>query len=117
MKIMRNLLILGLALTLSIGTYAQVMVSHVEKTSAVNMTEREIAMKDAPMLVQKAIKGDAYAGWKATKIMHIIKDGKEYYKVTFKKGEEEMYQKFNKDGTLKSKKDWDKSGKKVDKSR
>lgn len=117
MKIMRNFLILCMALTMSYGTYAQLTVSHVEKTSISNETEREIAMKDAPMLVQKAVKGDAYEGWKADKIWHIIKDGKEYYKVLFKKGEEEMYQKFNKDGTLKAKKDWDKSGKKVDKSK
>lgn len=106
-----------MALTMSYSTYAQLTVTHVENTSVSNETEREIAMKDAPMLVQKAVKGDAYAGWKATKIMHVIKDGKEYYKVLFKKGEEEMYQKFNKDGTLKSKKEWEKNGKKVDKSK
>jgi len=116
MKIMRNFLILCLAMTMSLGTYAQLTVSHVENTAVVNDSEREIAMKDAPMLVQNAIKSDAYAGWEAKKVMHIMKDGKEYYKVKFKKGEEKMYQKFNKDGTLKAKKDWKKSDKKMDKS-
>lgn len=114
MKTPIKMMSLALLLCLSHIGFAQVTVSHVENMN--NDVETEIAMKDAPQALVKALSSNDYEGWEAKKIMHIQKGDKEYYKVKFKKGDEKMYQKFNKDGTVKMDKDWKKDKSKNNKS-
>lgn len=114
MKILIKIMSLALLLSLTNIGFAQMAVSHVENMN--NEVETEIAMKDAPKALVKALSSSDYEGWEAKKIMHIQKGDKEYYKVKFKKGDEKMYQKFNKDGTVKMNKDWKKDKSKKSKS-
>lgn len=57
-------------------------------------------MADLPNAVSTSLRGADYAGWTVAKVWHVKKDGKEFYKVKMKKGEEVHKVKMNADGTL-----------------
>jgi len=104
MKSLLKSLFFLFAIFLIVPAQGQMTLDHVPQKASISDHEKEVAMADAPKAIQSAVKGNQFAGWEATKVTHISKDGKEYYKVEFKKGSETVYHKFMPDGTLKEKK-------------
>jgi hypothetical protein len=51
-------------------------------------TEVEIKVEELPQAVRDVLKADDFTGWEVSKCFHVKKDGKEYYKIVFKQGEE-----------------------------
>jgi hypothetical protein len=101
MKVLLKLAFLLFAVFLIIPAQAQMKGDHAPKSKSMNHHGKEVLLTQAPAAVQAAVNGNQFKGWEASKVMHINKDGREYYKVMFKKGDETVYHKFNTDGTLK----------------
>ena len=95
-KIILSAMLLGLVAT----TAVQATPATTNTLVAAQQQETPVKPEDLPAPIKQVLSGDEYKDWSIVTAYKSTVDGKDIYKINFKKGEETKLIKFNPDGSV-----------------